>query len=314
MAYDYELLSIGCGPAGQRAAIQTAKLGRRVAVVERPQPRRRRLHEHRHRPVEDAARRRARPDRAAAEGHVRRRLPRQDEITIEDLFWRTQPRDRARDRGDPRPAVAATTSISSRAPRASSTSTRSTSVPSGGNRRVTAEHIVIAVGTTPVQPARRRVRRAHGARLRQHPPARADPPRTLTVVGARRDRHRVRLDVRRARRARDAGRAAPARLLTSSTPRSSRRCSTTCASSRVVAPARRRRSTAVSGTTTAAPSRSSRAASRSPPTSALYAAGRQGATDALSSRTPGSRPTRAAASRSTSATAPRSRTSTPSAT
>ena len=36
MAYDYELLSIGCGPAGQRAAIQTAKLGRRVAVVERP--------------------------------------------------------------------------------------------------------------------------------------------------------------------------------------------------------------------------------------------------------------------------------------
>ena len=36
MAYDYELLAIGCGPAGQRAAIQTAKLGHRVAVVERP--------------------------------------------------------------------------------------------------------------------------------------------------------------------------------------------------------------------------------------------------------------------------------------
>ena len=35
MEYDYELLVIGSGPAGQRAAIQGAKLGHRVAVVER---------------------------------------------------------------------------------------------------------------------------------------------------------------------------------------------------------------------------------------------------------------------------------------
>jgi NAD(P) transhydrogenase len=35
MSYDYELLVIGSGPAGQKAAIQAAKLGRRVAVVER---------------------------------------------------------------------------------------------------------------------------------------------------------------------------------------------------------------------------------------------------------------------------------------
>ena len=35
MAYDYDLLVIGSGPAGQRAAIQAAKLGRRVALVER---------------------------------------------------------------------------------------------------------------------------------------------------------------------------------------------------------------------------------------------------------------------------------------
>jgi NAD(P) transhydrogenase len=34
-ARDYELLVIGSGPAGQRAAIQGAKLGRRVAIVER---------------------------------------------------------------------------------------------------------------------------------------------------------------------------------------------------------------------------------------------------------------------------------------
>jgi NAD(P) transhydrogenase len=35
--YDYDLLVIGAGPAGQKAAIQTAKLGRRAAVVERAQ-------------------------------------------------------------------------------------------------------------------------------------------------------------------------------------------------------------------------------------------------------------------------------------
>jgi NAD(P) transhydrogenase len=35
MSHDYELLVIGSGPAGQRAAIQAAKLGRHVALVER---------------------------------------------------------------------------------------------------------------------------------------------------------------------------------------------------------------------------------------------------------------------------------------
>ena len=33
--YDYDLLVIGSGPAGQRAAIQAAKLNKHVAVVER---------------------------------------------------------------------------------------------------------------------------------------------------------------------------------------------------------------------------------------------------------------------------------------
>ena len=37
MAHDYDLLVIGSGPAGQKAAIQGAKLGRRVALVERRQ-------------------------------------------------------------------------------------------------------------------------------------------------------------------------------------------------------------------------------------------------------------------------------------
>ncbi len=35
MAYDYDLLVLGSGPAGQRAAVQAAKLGKRVAIVER---------------------------------------------------------------------------------------------------------------------------------------------------------------------------------------------------------------------------------------------------------------------------------------
>jgi NAD(P) transhydrogenase len=35
MSYDFDLLAIGSGPAGQKAAIQAAKLGRRAAVVER---------------------------------------------------------------------------------------------------------------------------------------------------------------------------------------------------------------------------------------------------------------------------------------
>ncbi|MBI2724561.1 MAG: FAD-binding protein, partial [Chloroflexi bacterium] len=33
--YDYDLLVIGTGPAGQRAAIQAAKLRKRVAIIER---------------------------------------------------------------------------------------------------------------------------------------------------------------------------------------------------------------------------------------------------------------------------------------
>jgi len=35
MPYDYDLICIGSGPAGQRAAIQAAKLGKKVAVIEK---------------------------------------------------------------------------------------------------------------------------------------------------------------------------------------------------------------------------------------------------------------------------------------
>ena len=50
MAYDYDLLVIGSGPAGQRAAIQAAKLYKRVAIVERKADGRRRQRQHRHDP------------------------------------------------------------------------------------------------------------------------------------------------------------------------------------------------------------------------------------------------------------------------
>jgi NAD(P) transhydrogenase len=35
MAYDYDVIVIGCGPAGQKAAIKCAKVGRKVAIVDR---------------------------------------------------------------------------------------------------------------------------------------------------------------------------------------------------------------------------------------------------------------------------------------
>src|SRR5262247_2711282 len=34
-SYEYDLICIGSGPAGQRAAIQAAKLGKKVAVIEK---------------------------------------------------------------------------------------------------------------------------------------------------------------------------------------------------------------------------------------------------------------------------------------
>jgi NAD(P) transhydrogenase len=37
VTYDYDLVSIGSGPAGQRAAVQAAKLGKRAAVIEKRQ-------------------------------------------------------------------------------------------------------------------------------------------------------------------------------------------------------------------------------------------------------------------------------------
>ena len=34
-SFDYDFICLGSGPAGQRAAVQAAKLGKRVAIVEK---------------------------------------------------------------------------------------------------------------------------------------------------------------------------------------------------------------------------------------------------------------------------------------
>jgi NAD(P) transhydrogenase len=152
MSYDYELLSIGCGPAGQRAAIQTAKLGRRVAVVERPN--------HVGGVCTNTGTVPSKTLRAAAldlTGLLQKDMYGdayrvKTQITIEDLFWRTRRvidreteviRDQlSRNRVDLLTGTARfvdehTLDLGAE----------------GGNRRVTAEKIVIAVGTTPNQPA-----------------------------------------------------------------------------------------------------------------------------------------------------------------
>ena len=71
----YDLIVIGSGPAGRRAAIQAAKLDRSVLVIEKRPPGRRRLGAHRHDPVQDPARDGAQPLRLARARLLRPRLP-----------------------------------------------------------------------------------------------------------------------------------------------------------------------------------------------------------------------------------------------
>jgi cation diffusion facilitator CzcD-associated flavoprotein CzcO len=59
---NYDLVVIGSGPGGQKAAIAAAKLGKTVAVIERDLMLGGVWHQHRHDPVEDSARGGAVPD------------------------------------------------------------------------------------------------------------------------------------------------------------------------------------------------------------------------------------------------------------
>ena len=124
MSHDVELLVIGSGPAGQKAAIQGAKLGKRVAIVERG-----------HMVGGVCVNTGTIPSKSLREaivyltgmsqreiyGSSYRVKP---EITIADLDRAHATRDRARDGRDPATSSSATTSSCCTARRGSSTRTR----------------------------------------------------------------------------------------------------------------------------------------------------------------------------------------------
>ena len=214
--YDYDLLVIGSGPGGQKAAIAAAKLGRRAASSSAGDM------------VGGVCINTGTiPSKTLREavlyltGLNMRELYGQnyrvkDDITVQDLLARTQHvigreieviRSQLSRNGvdllhgtarfaDPHTVVGAGASTATPA-------------------RSPAEHVVIATGTRPARPAVVEFDERAGARLRRHP----DPGRSMPALagrGRRRgDRHRVRLDVRRPRREGDRGRAArpDARLL-----------------------------------------------------------------------------------------------------
>ena len=161
-AYDYDLLVIGSGPGGQKAAIAAAKLGKRVAVAERrtmmggvcvntgtiPSKTLREAVLY----LTGFAQR----DMYGASYRVK------SEITIADLLARTPARGRPRGRGDPQPSCCATTSTSSAAPRRfvdPHTVGRRGRRTAATTRRSPPSTIVIATGTKPARPSHGRVRR-----------------------------------------------------------------------------------------------------------------------------------------------------------
>ena len=213
--HDLDVIVIGSGPGGQRAAIQAAKLGKRVAVVER----RERvggvsIHTGtvpsktlRQAILEDIANRgKDVPDplhpelreRAAVE-YLRDRTARvvaQETAIIREQFRRNSV---GLIIGDAEFLDQHTIRITD-------------DIATTPDQIVTADHVVLAVGTRPARPQgvdfdERRVIDSDGIlRLEEA------VPRTMTVVGGRGHRRGVRLDVRRHGHARDARRR-PATLL-----------------------------------------------------------------------------------------------------
>ena len=180
---ELDLLVIGSGPGGQRAAIQAAKLGKRVAVAER-RDRLGGVSIHTGTIPSKTLR------QATLEQLATRPLDVLDPTRVEETeqrgdpaaarprgapSWRPRPRSRASSSG-------ATASGCCRATRASRTTTRSAI--EGSDEPVRAERIVIAVGTRPARPASvafddRTIIDSDGLlKLEQR------VPRTMTVVGA----------------------------------------------------------------------------------------------------------------------------------
>ena len=177
----YDLVAIGSGPAGQRAAIQAAKLGRRAAVVERE-------------PVlggvsTNTGTLPSKTLRAAvveltgqAHGVYASAYRVKEDVTIADLLWRTRQvieHEREVIHDQLRRNRVAILSGS-----ASFVDPHTLEIASGeSSSRVRADNVVIAVGTTPARPAGvdfddSTVLDSDGIQRQSH------IPRTLTVVGA----------------------------------------------------------------------------------------------------------------------------------
>jgi NAD(P) transhydrogenase len=177
----YDLVAIGSGPAGQRAAIQAAKLGKRAAVVERE-------------PVlggvsTNTGTLPSKTLRAAvveltgqAHGVYASAYRVKDDVTIADLLWRTRQvieHEREVIHDQLRRNRVAILSGS-----ASFADPHTLEIASGErSSRVHADNVVIAVGTRPARPAGvdfddSTVLDSDGIQRQSH------IPRTLTVVGA----------------------------------------------------------------------------------------------------------------------------------
>ena len=175
MAYDYDLLVIGSGPAGQKAAIQAAKLGRRVALVERG-----------HMIGGVCINTGTIPSKALREavmyltGMNQRGIYGQayrvkQDITSHDLFWRTEHVIKAE--VDVVRNQLGRNHIAMIDGSARFVDPHSVAVHggSGEERTVSASKIVIAVGTRPA--LERRVRRPDDPQLRRHPQPQLGSPR-----------------------------------------------------------------------------------------------------------------------------------------
>ena len=195
--FDYDLLVIGCGPGGQKAAIAAAKLGRRAAVIEK-------------RDVVGGVcvNTGTIPSKSLREavlyltGLSQRDLYGQsyrvkEDITMEDLSRRThhvvgREIEVVRDQLS-RNRVALLQGTGQ------FVDEHTIAVRTGtGDRRLSADKVIIAVGHAPRPAGERGIRRRPHLRLRRHPGAPRDPPDARDRRG-RRHRHRVRLDLCRPR-------------------------------------------------------------------------------------------------------------------
>jgi NAD(P) transhydrogenase len=151
VSYDYDLLVLGSGPAGQKAAIQAAKLGHRVAVVER-----------RHMLGGVCINTGTIPSKTLREAVVYLTGMNQrslygdsyrvkEQITTDDLFWRTQAViQREIDVVRNQLARNGVALLHGDAHFVDAHTVSATSV--GEERRVTAQNIIIATGTRPNRP------------------------------------------------------------------------------------------------------------------------------------------------------------------